>query len=346
MHFGIFLEESRHGVSHDTALREILELAETAEAWGVDGAWLGEIHFNPARSIMAAPLVMASFIAARTQRMRVGTAVQVLPLGNPLRIAEEVATIDHLSRGRFDFGIGRSGSARTYSVLNIPYGESQARFVEALEMIRQAWKGETFTYEGTFYRCTNALVAPQPYQRPSPPMRMAANTPETFLVVGRLGLQLFVGVRDLDIAELRVHIASYRQAYREAGHPGRPDVYLRIPVYAAATAQAAFDEPRENIMFFFERQAELMRGGMGRAGAAQVREARAEHLGAMSYDEILKSRVAFGTAAALIERFGQLRDELGLDGIVVELNPGGLLSLEQSRRSLRIITEEVIPAFR
>jgi alkanesulfonate monooxygenase SsuD/methylene tetrahydromethanopterin reductase-like flavin-dependent oxidoreductase (luciferase family) len=346
MHFGIFLEESRQGVNHDTALREILELAETAEAWGLDGAWLGEIHFNPARSIMAAPLVMASFIAARTRRMRVGTAVQVLPLGNPLRIAEEVATIDHLSGGRFDFGIGRSGSARTYSVLNIPYGESQARFIEALEMIRQAWKGQTFSYEGKFYRCTNALVAPQPYQRPAPPMRMAANTPETFLVVGRLGLQLFVGVRDLDIAELRLHIASYRQAYREAGHPGRPDVYLRIPVYAAATEQAAFDEPRENIMFFFERQAELMRGGMGRAGAVEVREARAEHLGAMSYDEILKSRVAFGTAASLIERFGQLRDELGLDGIVVELNPGGLLSLEQSRRSLRILTEEVVPAFR
>jgi hypothetical protein len=224
MHFGIFLEESRHGTSQATALREMLELAEAAEACGLDGVWLGEIHFNPARSVLAAPIAVASFIAARTRRLRVGTAVQVLPLGNPLRIAEEVATLDHLSEGRFDFGIGRSGAARTYDVLGIPYGESQARFLEALEIIRKAWTEDTFSYEGEFYRFQNATVVPRPYQRPYPPIRMAANTPETFSVVGRLGLGIFVGTRDLDVPELRIHLTSYRQGWRDAGHPGEADV--------------------------------------------------------------------------------------------------------------------------
>lgn len=127
-------------------------LPTRSRSWGLDGVWLGEIHFNPARSVQSAPIALASFIAASTRRVRVGTAVQVLPLSNPLRIAEEVATVDHLSEGRFDFGIGRSGSPRAYDALGVPYAESQARFLEALEIIREAWKGESFSYQGKFYR--------------------------------------------------------------------------------------------------------------------------------------------------------------------------------------------------
>src|SRR5213076_3331546 len=146
-----------------------LELVDAAEAWGLDGVWLGEIHFNPARSVQSAPIALASFVAARTRRVRVGTAVQILPLGNPLRIAEEVATVDHLSEGRFDFGIGRSGSPRAYDSLGIPYAESQGRFQEALEIILEAWKGEAFSYQGKFYRFENATVSPRPCQLPHPP---------------------------------------------------------------------------------------------------------------------------------------------------------------------------------
>src|SRR5262249_35199384 len=146
-----------------------------------DGVCLGETHFNPARSVSSAPIALASYIAARTERVRIGTAVQVLPLGIARRIAEDVATVDHLSRGRFDFGIGRSGSPRAYDALGIPYAESQARFEESLRIILEAWKGEPFSYDGNFYRIKNATVGPRPYQRPHPPLRMAANSRETRL---------------------------------------------------------------------------------------------------------------------------------------------------------------------
>src|ERR1700758_359053 len=139
MHFGIFVEEMRRGASQADAFREAFALAERAEAWGIDCVWLGEIHFNPARSVISASLQVASSIATRTRRLRVGTAVQVLPLNHPLRIAEEVATVDHISEGRFEFGIGRSGVVRAYDAYGVPYGESQARFREALEIIRRAW---------------------------------------------------------------------------------------------------------------------------------------------------------------------------------------------------------------
>jgi len=348
MHFGIFLEERRRGGGEGAALQEALELAEAAEAWGLDGVWLGEIHFNPARSVQSAPIALASFIAARTRRVRIGTAVQVLPLSHPLRIAEEVATVDQLSRGRFDFGIGRSGSPRAYDVLGVPYGESQARFEEALDIMRQAWKGEPFTYQGAFYRFENTTVAPRPYQAPHPPLRMAANSPETFPVVGRMGLPLFVGLRDLDIPELGGHLLAYRAAWRKAGHPGDGDVCLRIPVYAGPTEKEALEEPYENITYFFRRHAELVRSGLGRGdtGSTDRRRGRLDQLANLSYEEILEKRVAFGTAARLTERLTGLRDELGLDGMIAELNPGGLLPMDRMLRTLRILTHEVIPALR
>ncbi len=328
MHFGIFLEERRPGTSEAAAFQETLDLAEAAEASGLDGVWLGEIHFNPTRSVHSAPMALASYIAARTERVRIGTAVQVLPLGNPLRIAEDVATVDHLSRGRFDFGIGRSGSPRAYDALGIPYAESQARFEESLRIILEAWKGEPFSYDGNFYRIRNATVGPRPYQRPHPPLRMAANSRETFPIVGRLGLPLFVGLRDLN--------------------PGRGDVCLRIPVYVGATEKDAVEEPRENTVYFFRRHAELTRSGLGRGdtGPADRRQARVAELTNLTYEDILETRVAFGTAASLTERLARLRDELGLSGIVAELNPSGQFALEQMHRTLRVLTREVIPALR
>jgi alkanesulfonate monooxygenase SsuD/methylene tetrahydromethanopterin reductase-like flavin-dependent oxidoreductase (luciferase family) len=348
MHFGIFVEEMRRGVSQVSAFQEAFELADRAEASGIDCVWLGEIHFNPARSVISASLQVATAIATRTRRLRVGTAVQVLPLNHPLRVAEEVATLDHISEGRFEFGIGRSGVVRSYDVYGIPYGESQARFREALEIIQQAWQGEPFSYEGEFYRFQNATVAPRPYQVPHPPIRMAATTEETFPAVGRMGLPVFIGLRLAEIPDLQAHLSAYRQAWREAGHPGQPSVYLRIPVYAATTEKGALDEPRESLTYFFGRQTELARAAVGRAGTGPTerRRAQAERMASLSYEDILAKKVAFGSAAGVIDRLTQLREELGLDGIVAELNPGGLIPPELERRSLEILTREVMPAFK
>jgi alkanesulfonate monooxygenase SsuD/methylene tetrahydromethanopterin reductase-like flavin-dependent oxidoreductase (luciferase family) len=346
MRAGIFIEERRQGSSDAAAFREAIDLAEAAEAGGLDGVWLGELHFSPARSVHSAPIAMACFIAARTRRLRVGTAVQVLPLGNPLRIAEEVATVDHLSEGRFDFGVGRSGSPRAYDVLGIPYAESQPRFEEALHIIREAWKGEPFSHEGTFHRFQNVTVSPRPYQVPHPPIRMAANSEETFPLVGRLGLGLFVGLRDLGLPEVRRHVEAYRAAWREAGHPGDGDACLRIPVYGAPSEKEAVEEPRESTTYLFHRHAELTRAGLGRAGTGPParRRARLEEVASLSYAEILETRVAFGTAAGLIDRLARLRDEVGVDGILAELNFGGLIPLDRMQRTLRMLTREVLPA--
>src|SRR5262245_5727181 len=123
MDFGVFLEQTRRGTDQPEAFAEMFALVDAAEAWGLDIVWLAEMLVNPARSVLSAPLLVASWIASRTRRVRVGTAVQLIPLNHPVRIAGEVTTLDHLSQGRFDFGIGRSGSPRAYEALGIPYEE-------------------------------------------------------------------------------------------------------------------------------------------------------------------------------------------------------------------------------
>jgi len=346
MHFGIFVEEKRQGSTQPGAFRDIFETAARAEAWGIDCVWLGEIHFTPGRSVISASLQVASAIAARTRRLHVGTAVQVLPLNHPLRIAEEVATVDQISEGRFEFGIGRSGVVRSYDIYGVPYAESQARFRETLEILRRAWTGEPFSYEGQFYRVENATVAPRPYREPHPPIRMATTSDETFPIAGRLGLPIFVGLRTTEISDLQTQLAPYREAWREAGHPGKPSVYLRIPVYASPTAEGAREEPRESVGAFFARQTDLARSAVGRAGAgpADRRASQAQRMANLTYDDILERKVVFGTAGAVVDRLRQLEEQLGIDGIVAELNPGGLIPTELETRSLRILAEDVLPA--
>jgi alkanesulfonate monooxygenase SsuD/methylene tetrahydromethanopterin reductase-like flavin-dependent oxidoreductase (luciferase family) len=346
-HIGLFLEELREGATDGNFFHELMETVDAAEAWGIDGIWLGEIHFLPSRSILCSPLVTAAAIAARTRRMCIGTAVHVIPLRNPLAIAEDVATLDHLSAGRFEFGIGRSGSPRAYNLLGIPYEESNGRLLEALEVMREAWKGETFSFHGKYFDIEKATVRPRPLQQPHPPVRIAALNPASFTRAAELGLHIFVGLRGTDISILRGHIENYQATWRAAGHRGEGSVYLRIPLYAADTDDSAIDESRDSVMFYFRRQSELARGGMnsGTTTATQ-RLAQADELAVISHEHILRERVVIGSAPSLVTRLRELREQLHLDGIIVEPNPGGKIPMDTMMRSLRILAEDIAPALR
>src|SRR5260221_8712273 len=108
MEFGMFHDFQRlPGVREAEAFAQSFAQVDAAERLGLDAMWLAELHFAPERSVLASPLILASAIAARTKTMKIGTAVQVLPLCHPLRLAEEVATIDQISNGRLIFGVGR-----------------------------------------------------------------------------------------------------------------------------------------------------------------------------------------------------------------------------------------------
>src|SRR6476646_1202217 len=175
MEFGMFHEFMRvPGQTEEEAFTESFEQVDAAERGGPDVMWLAELHTAPERSVLASPLMIATAIAARTKRMKIGTAVQVLPLCHPLQLAEEAATVDHISHGRLIFGVGRSGFARTYLHYGVPYAESRERFAETLEIVRRAWTEDTFSYDGAHFQYHDVCVVPKPYQKPHPPIRVAA----------------------------------------------------------------------------------------------------------------------------------------------------------------------------
>src|SRR5438128_11720788 len=122
MNIGVFTEfHWATGADERTAFAQSMAEVVAAEQLGYDAVWLAERHFQKERSVLASPLVVGGAIAARTHRLRIGIAVQVLPIAHPLHLAEDVATLDHLSAGRLDFGIGRSGLPGHYSGFNVPY---------------------------------------------------------------------------------------------------------------------------------------------------------------------------------------------------------------------------------
>jgi alkanesulfonate monooxygenase SsuD/methylene tetrahydromethanopterin reductase-like flavin-dependent oxidoreductase (luciferase family) len=348
MEFGMFHEfPSLPGLTESEAFDEAMEQVDAAERLGLDVMWLAELHFEPRRSVLSAPLSIASAIAARTRRMKIGIAVQVLPLCHPLRLAEEAATVDQLSHGRLIFGVGRSGVAQTYEAYGVSYAESRERFREILDIVEQAWTKHSFSYSGKYHSFNEVTVVPKPHQKPTPPIRIAASTPDTFPAIGRRGAAIFASVRHTTWSDLAKQIQSYHDAWAAAGHPGRGQVFVSAPTYLAETEERARSEPKESITHFYHEQANLLEGAarLVDAETAARRMRRVNQLRSLRYEDGLRDHALVGTPDAIAKRLKVLQREVGLSGILAELNCGGLVPHKQVLSAMQLLCSEVKPSF-
>jgi alkanesulfonate monooxygenase SsuD/methylene tetrahydromethanopterin reductase-like flavin-dependent oxidoreductase (luciferase family) len=344
--FGVFHEfQRRPGQTEAEAFTTAFEQVDAAERWGLDAIWLAEIHMAPERSVCSVPLTIASAIAARTKNIKIGLGVQVLPLCQPLRLAEETATVDHISRGRLIFGVGRSGFPRAYEAYGIPYGESPERFAEVLDVVKRAWTEQTFSYAGKYYNYENVCIVPKPFRQPHPPVRIAANREDTFVSAGRQGHAIFVGARRGTIDEVLPNLEIYRSAWKAAGRPGDGEVYLRAPVYVGDTREQALSDPEASLMNFYRYLGARLEESANRAGVfdTQRRIEGAQRLQTMTYEEAHRGRAILGTPEMVADRLQELQQQLGLSGILAELNCGGLIPHERVMRSLQLLCEKVQP---
>jgi len=347
--FGSFMEfHTRPGASQAQAFDESLAHVDMAEDLGLDGIWLAESHFSPERSMASSPLIIAAAVAGRTGRIKIGTAVHVLPLGNPLRIAEEAASLDQLSKGRFEFGIGRSGLPGSYEGYNISYAESRERFFEALEVITRAWTNESFSYRGKYHSYRDVSLVPRPLQQPHPPIRIAATSDESFETFGRMGYPIFIGVRSLGMTRVAEQVLAYEKAWAEGGHRGPIDVSLRVPVYVAPTKEEALNDPEDSFMRQFRRLGRQLASSTENPGsdAKTERGQRGRGLSEVTWEEALREKVAVGTPEMVVDRLQEMKETLHLSGVTAEFNAGELIPVDRISRSLRLFCEEVAPAFR
>jgi alkanesulfonate monooxygenase SsuD/methylene tetrahydromethanopterin reductase-like flavin-dependent oxidoreductase (luciferase family) len=337
MEFGIFAPfYVREGRPEHEAFDEWVRLAEDADSAGIDCFWLAEFHFR-SQTPLSAPLVVGGAIAARTKAMNIGLGVQLLPLANPLRLAEECATLDHLSGGRLVYGIGRSSFIDSYQGYGVDYEQSRPMFFEALDVLRRAWSQEAFSYEGKYYKFQNVDVQPKPYQQPHPPIRIACESRASFAMMGKLGYPILIR-HQMEIPELRQLLGEYELERHKAGFGGPNEVTLQANCYLAETKAKAIAEPEYSTMR--DRQIARERA-LRSAGDDEARE-RLARIQAPAYDEVLP-RMLYGTPEEVADRIQEYRDELGITGVSLNMNVGGQIPHENVVNSIRLLMDRVAP---
>src|SRR5262249_23732021 len=195
MRFGLFgSATARHeapDVDSGQGYRQFIEYNIEAEALGYHSTFLVEHHFTGFGQVSAS-LSLLTWVAAKTSTLRVGTAVLVLPWHNPVLVAEQAATIDLLSGGRLDFGVGKGYRHNEFVGFAIPMEEADARFNESLDVIAKAWTGERFSHHGRYWRFEDIMVEPPTAQKPHPPLWMGAGSPDSIRRVAERGYNLLL----------------------------------------------------------------------------------------------------------------------------------------------------------
>ena len=224
--------------------QDTLDLVIRSEQLGFDSVWLGEEHFY-SFGICPSPQLFLTALARETTTLRLGTAISLLPFENPLRKAEDFAMLDILSSGRLDFGVGRGIIPKHFEGFCIPPQESQARYEEALEIIRRAWTQDRFSYQGQFWQVPELSLSPKPSQKPHPPIYRGTLSMESFETAGRLGDNAFV-VPWLSAPhpEVRRRVERYRALLKEHGHSGQQATFIFF-LFADPDRQQALAEAKE-----------------------------------------------------------------------------------------------------
>jgi alkanesulfonate monooxygenase SsuD/methylene tetrahydromethanopterin reductase-like flavin-dependent oxidoreductase (luciferase family) len=222
MEFGIFsqMHTPFDDDEHSRFMREV-EVAEAIDAVGFKYDWSPEHHFLKEYSHQPAPEVFLSFVAGRTKNLHVGTAITNITakVNHPARVAERIATLDHLSEGRVEFGTGRGSSTAEWAGFDIPSAsETKPMWRESMEQIPRMWRDEPYEFEGKYFRMPKRDVLPKPYSKPHPPLWVACSSPNTFIEAGELGLGslCFTFGTPKEIAQ---HVKNYKDAIKRCKRP-------------------------------------------------------------------------------------------------------------------------------
>ena len=329
--------------------RDTLEQIQLGDELGFDNAWLAELHFDPRFSITPSPLMLAAAAAQRTTHIRLGVAVSLLPLHNPVKMAEDIATLDVLSGGRVEFGVGRGVFPHHFRGFSIPQEENRERLLESLEFIIKAWTHEEFSFEGKFYRTSNLRVVPRPLQKPHPPIRVAANSSSTFEVVAKLGYPVLSSSVIVPMPILREGIATYRRELVSSGHPATGgELSMALPLFVDRNSERARTIPEASVTSYLDiiastygSQVTHVSGNSGTpATQAQTR------LQEMTYEQWCDEVAISGDPDQCTQGLRSVVAEFELSEVICWFNPGGLIPHGDVTDAMRLFAKEVMPRFR
>lgn len=342
MRFGLFFAFQNppgSGIPDHEPYQDLLRCLPRAEELGYTSALCASHHCQP-DAFCPSPIVAMAGAASVTERMRIGTSVLLVPLYAPLKLAEDVAVIDNLSGGRFVLGVAPGYVSEEFVAHGVPRAERVGRLEEALDLMQQAWTGEPFSFEGTYYRVPEGRVTPRPVQRPHPPIWYGVSGPKSLARAARRGAVLVASPRH-GVAELKEHYAVYDAAAAEAGFtvPERP-VIREVFVAETRERAEALAAPAVDYLFrelYGAKSAEGER--VLRADDGTVVTAKEQ----VSFEHF-RGRYVIGTPDDAIAELRRYRDELGATEIISWMHLPGIPG-DQVMRSVELFAREVMPAF-
>ena len=333
------------GTEPTQLFRETSEQIEYGEELGFYSAWIAEHHFSR-YSMGSSSLVLASNIAARTRQIRLGTAVLLPTLHNPIRLAEDTATMDAVSGGRLDVGFGRGANSYEYGGFNVDHAESQRRFQESIRIIQGLWTTPEFSFEGQYFQLNKLNLVPPPVQKPHPPIYLAAsNSLETLQFVVSTGHILCIAVvqdtaSSLDLCQRFVTMS------REAGfNVPMSDIPFFRYFYVAETEAQARQDTKDHINWildimqwrrFFKEGSEVP------YRMADWRRTRTQ--ATVGYGLHLQNRAFIGTPEQCVAKIKRLQEH-GIEYFGCNFAMGSIPQ-DKVLRSMALFAREVMPRFR
>jgi alkanesulfonate monooxygenase SsuD/methylene tetrahydromethanopterin reductase-like flavin-dependent oxidoreductase (luciferase family) len=324
---------------------ETLQEARLTEALGFDTIWLAEHHFDGIVAYVD-PVVFAGALATATTRTRIGFAVAQMALHHPIRLAEQMAVLDHLSKGRMIVGLGRGTAYNIYDYqgFGIDHTEAQARFEEAETIMLEAWKGEPMEFHGRFFDLKLPGLRPAVYTRPHPFMIRAAATEHGMLDIARRGNPFMMNVQNNAVTIQRMQM--YRQALRDSGLDEAAiaarcdECWVWRNIYVADTDAEAQRVAVPAFVNQLERRAE-MRNKVFQEQGKSILPMPAPGAAPPPHQSVENGLVC-GSPATVAEKLAPLMSS-GIGGMIIQVRLGPM-NYEQTARSMTLFTEQVIPA--
>ena len=317
-----------------------VEQAQAAEALGFRNTWLGEHHFS-SYGYLSRPAQLATYIAAKTKTLRVGTAVIVVPLHHPLLVAEEIATLDQLSGGRVDIGFGRGYQNYEFERFGLDLEQAKNRWDESLDIILNALKGQAFSYEGKHYKVPDTMVFPQPLQTPHPPIWIVAQSPYALEAAVRRGFNVLTGGFGVTVEHLAAFGKMFEEVCAKVQPPLKPRVGVQRAIYVAksdADARDAAEHARWNmrVTLSLRNHYEQVENGKAMPIVAQNEP---------DIEDLINRYLIIGSPETCIHQIKTLQSVMGISHFNCSFWFG---DMDQKRvlRSMERFAKEVMPAIR
>jgi alkanesulfonate monooxygenase SsuD/methylene tetrahydromethanopterin reductase-like flavin-dependent oxidoreductase (luciferase family) len=302
----------------------MLEQAEYADRAGLDSIWLTEHHFVD-DGYLSAVMPALAVIAARTRRASIGTYVLLAPFYHPLRLAEDAAFIDVISNGRLRLGIGLGYRAEEFDGFQISIKERLGRTLDTIEILKRAWTGEPFSFEGKYFSFRDAQVLPRPVSKPHPELLWGGMNAQAIRRGAKLGLSFACNLG-------RREVEMYRDTLRELGRdPEKYNIVNNRVVYIAESEEQAWKEIEQAAMY----QAALYGKWLSAAAEGGTSPIRSDA-------ERIRRNAILGTPAQVAERLAKIFDSTPMTELILATQLPGLAP-RRALRSLERFAMEVLP---